>query len=260
MFLPGNKTQGHLRWASPWFSRFGTREPGTPPAKQFRSNPRGPLQSVRSTLGFLFLLSACPGKMRPSRHSVLPAATLPRCHTAPLERGRLEQACAECRTQPIVRVYTFGERSTSKQKKMQQRQRQDMGEGHRWSITGSRRQWHTLRSGHVPLHGELARRTADNDTPSEVATSDYTPSLHAGQPPALLALRSSCCAASQSYRRPGPGTVVFAERDRERLCRREQNVCRTMPVLAGCAEQPPAARAARHARQPGSLPHAFSLV
>jgi hypothetical protein len=125
MFLPGNKTQGHLRWASPWFSRFGTREPGTPPAKQFRSNPRGPLQSVRSTLGFLFLLSACPGKMRPSRHSVLPAATLPRCHTAPLERGRLEQACAECRTQPIVRVYTFGERSPSKQKKMQQIQ--DMG-------------------------------------------------------------------------------------------------------------------------------------
>ena len=32
-----------------------------------------------------------------------------------LERGCLEQACAECRTQPIVRVYTFGERSTSKQ-------------------------------------------------------------------------------------------------------------------------------------------------
>ena len=22
MFLPGNKTQGHLRWASPWFLRF----------------------------------------------------------------------------------------------------------------------------------------------------------------------------------------------------------------------------------------------
>ena len=92
---------------------------------------------------------------------------------------------------------------------------------------------------------------ADNDTPSEVATSHYTQSLHAGQPPALLALRSSCCAASQSYLRPGPGTVVFAERDRERLCRREQNVCRAMPVLAVCAEQPPAARAARHARQPG---------
>ena len=55
-----------------------------------------------------------------------------------LERGCLEQACAECRTQPIVRVYTFGERSPSKQKKMQQIQ--DMGEGHRWSITGSRRQ------------------------------------------------------------------------------------------------------------------------
>ena len=94
---------------------------------------------------------------------------------------------------------------------------------------------------------------ADNDTPSEVATSHYTQSLHAGQPPALLALRSSCCAASQSYLRPGPGTVVFAERDRERLCRREQNVCRAMPVLAVCAEQPPAARAARHARQPGPL-------
>ena len=26
MFLPGNKTQGHLRWASPWFLRFGTKE------------------------------------------------------------------------------------------------------------------------------------------------------------------------------------------------------------------------------------------
>ena len=153
MFPPGNKTQGHLRWASPWFSRFGTREPGTPPAKPFRSNPRGPLQSVRSTLGFLFLLSACPGKMRPSRHSVLPAATLPRCHAAPLlcccagpmpcycafplprcrsavlprccaavlprYRAAVLSACAGCRTQPIVRVYTFGGRGTVEQEEMQ---------------------------------------------------------------------------------------------------------------------------------------------
>ena len=31
----------------------------------------------------------------------------------------------------------------------------------------------------------------DNDTPSEVATSHYTQSLHAGQPPALLRFRGS---------------------------------------------------------------------
>ena len=137
-------------------------------------------------------------------------STRPMLCSVRLERGRREQACAECRTQPIVRVYTFGERSTSKQKKMQQRQ--DMGEG-------------------------------------QVVDHWVTPTMARS--------RSSCCAASQSYRRPGTGTVVFAERDRERLCRREQNVCRAIPVLAVCAEQPPAARAARHARQPGSLPHAL---
>ena len=226
MFLPGNKTQGHLRWASPWFSRFGTREPGTPPAKQFRSNPRGPLQSVRSTLGFLFLLSACPGKMRPSRHSVLPSATLPRCHTAPLERGRLEQACAECRTQPIVRVYTFGERSTSKQKKMQQIQ--DMGEGHRWSITGSRRQWHTLRSGHVPLHAELARRTASGLAGSAFQLLCSLPVVSAARP----RHRRVCRARSRA---PVQARAKRVPRDA-----RPGGVCRAAARGAGRKTCPPA--------------------
>ena len=91
--------------------------------------------------------------MRPSRHSVLPAATLPRCHAAPLlcccagpmpcycafplprcrsavlprccaavlprYRAAVLSACAGCRTQPIVRVYTFGGRGTVEQEKMQ---------------------------------------------------------------------------------------------------------------------------------------------
>ena len=47
----------------PWFRRFGTREPGTPPAKRTRSHLRGSVQSVRSTFP---TCANGAGRMQPS--------------------------------------------------------------------------------------------------------------------------------------------------------------------------------------------------
>ena len=47
----------------PWFRRFGTREPGTPPANSIRSHLRGSVQSVRSTFP---TCANGAGRMQPS--------------------------------------------------------------------------------------------------------------------------------------------------------------------------------------------------
>lgn len=47
----------------PWFRRFGTREPGTPPANRIRSHLRGSVQSVRSTFP---TCANGAGRMQPS--------------------------------------------------------------------------------------------------------------------------------------------------------------------------------------------------
>ena len=195
--------------------------------------------------------------MRPSRHSVLPAATLPRCHAAPLlcccagpmpcycafplprcrsavlprccaavlprYRAAVLSACAGCRTQPIVRVYTFGGRGTVEQEEMQTWERD----------TGVRSPGH-----------------ADNGTPSEVATSHHTPSLHAGDPLASRVLRSSvlCSLPVVSAARPRHRRVcrarsrapVQARAKRVPRDARPGGVCRAAARGAGRKTCPPA--------------------
>ena len=77
-----------------------------------------------------------------------------------------------------------------------------MGEGHRCSITGSRRQWHTLRSGHVPSHAELARRRSSGLAGSAFQCA-LQPSSRIGgqaQAPSCLpsAIASACAGASKT--------------------------------------------------------------
>ena len=150
------------------------------------------------------VLSRCRAADLPCCPAAAPAPSpRPMLCSVRLERGRLEQACAECRTQPIVRVYTFGERSTSKQEKMQTWERD----------TGVRSPGH-----------------ADNGTPSEVATSHHTPSLHAGDPLASRVLRSSVLCSLP---------VVSAARPRHRrVCRARSRA----PVQARAKRVPRDAR------------------